>query len=228
MSKTIFITSFHVLISRNILSTAIIPILQWGGVRIVVLVPEYKKDYFEKHFAGSNIIIEGIPANQPSQRLFGLMFKRLFQMMLPTRSIRILQGYRIYLGKGRWYRLFYGLAQFLGRRLWVIRMARFLDFHLSPRGTFRAPLEHYRPDIVFSTDVQNENDVVLMHDARRRRIPIVGMVRSWDNLTVLGLIRFLPDRLLATSETMRAEAVRYNGMSPERITVAGIPHYDRY
>ena len=227
-SKTIFITSFHLLISRNILSTPIIRTLVANGVRVVIFVPDYKVAYFKQVFGGENIIIEGVRSNQQSTHISGLFFKRLFQMMLNTESIQILQGYRIHFGKQLWYESFFRLAQLLGRSKIVIGIFRFFDFYVSPKHLFRGLIRRYQPNLIFSTDVLNENDVALLQDARREGIDTVGMVRSWDNLSVLSLMRILPDHLLVWNERLLREAVQSNGMDPKGISLVGVPHYDRY
>lgn len=225
--KTIFITSFHLLISRNILSTPILTILS-QHVRVVVLVPDYKAEYFRKAFGGQNIIVEGVAANQASKRRSGLFFKRLFQMMLNTESIRILQGYRIHFGKTSWYESFFHLAQFFGKSLLIIRFSRFLDFHIAPKHLFRDVIQRYKPDLIFATDMLNENDVSLMQDARRAGIRTLGMIRSWDNLSVLSLMRIIPNHLMLWNERLKREAMTFNGVEEARISLVGIPHYDRY
>jgi len=82
--------------------------------------------------------------------------------------------------------------------------------------------------LVFAADVQNENDVRLLHEARDRGIETLAMVRSWDNLTAKGLLRVVPDRLVVHNDIMKGEALRHHGLSEKMIAVAGIPHYDRY
>ena len=59
-SKTIFITSFHVLVSRNILASPFFDLLKKDGWKIVVVMPEKKREYFEREFGGENVFIEGV------------------------------------------------------------------------------------------------------------------------------------------------------------------------
>src|SRR3989344_3584629 len=57
--KTLIITSFHPLISRNIIATPVIRLLR-SYFRIVIAVPNFKVSYFEKAFKDDEVIIEGI------------------------------------------------------------------------------------------------------------------------------------------------------------------------
>ena len=57
---TIFLTSFHPLISRNILMSGL-PAMLSKDRRVVVFVPAKKADYFRENFSGPNVIVEGVP-----------------------------------------------------------------------------------------------------------------------------------------------------------------------
>jgi len=228
-SRTIFITSFHPLISRNIISTDIPSALVDRGFQVVVLVPDFKADYFRKTFASAGIVIEGVLTGAAVRTKRVGLFKRLAEALPDTRRAEL--GRRLTLDGRRksfiYYYCLYYPAHFLGKSYFLMRVIRFLDYLISPRGRFFGLLKKYRPVLVFSTDVQNENDVSLMQDARRLGVMTVGMVRSWDNL-VLRAFRFVPPCLIVASELLRQQAVKLYGLNPNAITVSGVPHYDRY
>jgi CDP-glycerol glycerophosphotransferase (TagB/SpsB family) len=117
----------------------------------------------------------------------------------------------------------YFLANRVGRAL-----VRWLHAVLTPRGTFRALFERYRPSLVLATDMNNYFDMRLMQDAGSARVALVGMVRSWDNLTSKGLLRVLPNLLIVHNITEKEEAMRLHKVLESRIRVVGISHYDRY
>lgn len=239
--STLFITSFHPLISRNIIGTAVLPLLARGGMpgsredlslpgmEVVVLVPDYKVPYFAKTYAQPGVRFEGVPTGSSVRTKRVGMFKRLAEAMPNTRRaaigrVRTLSGEK----KSRlYYYLFYLPASLLGRSKLAMRFVRCADFWFSPRGRFSELLERYRPDLIFSTDVQNEHDVALMQDSRRAGIRVIAMVRSWDNLTTRAL-RIIPDRLIVHNDIIKEEAVLIYGVRPEVTGVVGIPHYDRY
>ncbi len=229
LKKTIFITSFHLLISRNIIDTDITRLLVAQQLRVVVIIPNYKKEYFERTFKGTGLLFEGVAVNEPSKTKLGLFFKRLARFMLPTKTVRLYEKYRMLtLKKSLWYRLFFWICQALGYLTFILPLIRFLDEKYSPHHFFNKLLDKYHPDLVVTTDILNENDVCLMQEAKNRKIPIVAVIRSWDNLTAHSIIRIIPDRLLVWSEILKREASFYGGMSKEKITVVGIPHFDRY
>ncbi|MDP3735440.1 MAG: CDP-glycerol glycerophosphotransferase family protein [bacterium] len=228
-AKTIVITSFHSLISRNILSTDILKLLLRDGARLVIVVPRHKTVYYEKNFGGPNVCIEGVDANQPTRYFFGLFFKRLSWNMLATETVAIRQTYQRVVNK-KWlqYYLFFLPARVLARSSLLVRFVRFLDYHLSPKNIFKKIFEHYAPDLIFATDIQNENDVALLQEAKKRSVPRAAMVRSWDNLSQWGMIRIVPLTLIVADEVSRQEAHALHYIPEKRIAVTGVPHYDRY
>lgn len=227
--KTIFISSFHPLISRNILSTDILPRLLKAGVRVVLPTPQYKKEYFETNFGAlPGLSVEGVEYNRPSGSFSGRLFKRVFHALLTVKNVEVYYRRKVLPQKGILYRFMFRGLNFLGRFRLVKGIARSIFFYFSPAGFFNELLDRERPDLVVVTDLHNENDVALMQDARRRSIPIIGMVRSWDHLTSKGLLKVVPDFICAPNEFVREDAVRFHGVSEEKIRVVGIPHYDRY
>jgi CDP-glycerol glycerophosphotransferase (TagB/SpsB family) len=54
------------------------------------------------------------------------------------------------------------------------------------------------------------------------------MVRSWDNVTSKTLLSHIPDYMVVNSERVKREVEYYGDVTPERIYVCGVPHYDRY
>lgn len=217
--KTVFVTSFHQLISRNILATPILDeLLSRGDLQMVLLVPINKRLFFEDNYKRKNLIIESISKDFTWRDAF---LRYLALAALNTRSLAIKRRTELR-GSGSYF------SEIIGNRPLFRRLIRKLDRWLAPRGRFAILLDHYEPELVFSTDVQNENDVRLMHEARDRGIPVLGMVRSWDNLTSKGIMRIFPDTLLVNNDLVKEEAIRHSGMPQEKIAVVGIPHYDFY
>ena len=226
--KTLFITSFHPHISRNILSTSVLDMLKaQNDLRLVIIVPDYKVEYFQDCFAGLNVLIEGVGVFKAARTFRGLLFKRLGMYVCPTDTVRLRRQFKFFSDRKLGTFVFAGIMGILGKRSVFRRMVRALDLRFSPKGFFDELLDRYRPDAIFSTDPQNDNDVSLMHDARMRRIPIIGMVRSWDNTTQRAF-RVFPDRMLVGSRALADECVAIHGFSPDRVVITGQPHYDRY
>ncbi|MFY9461879.1 MAG: hypothetical protein WAP51_01610, partial [Candidatus Sungiibacteriota bacterium] len=217
--RTIFISSFHQLISRNILGTPLLDfLLASGGIRIVLLVPLEKQDFFKKEFGRKDVFIEGVSRQLKKRDAF---LRYLSLSAVDTKAIEVIR-------RREFNRISSRLFRIIGGRRLGQNAIRLVDGLLTPRGRFAALLDRYRPDLILSTDVQNENDVRLMHEARSRNIPVVGMVRSWDNFTTKGPLRVLPKALVVPNEIVKQEAITLSFVPEERIVPVGIPHYDRY
>ncbi|MEK7554754.1 MAG: hypothetical protein AAB518_02100, partial [Patescibacteria group bacterium] len=223
--KTIFLTSFHPLISRNILMGEVFAMLAEAH-RIILLVPRYKAPYFEEHFSGPNVAVEAIDTKLTAHDLF---FRKLILSAAPTRDLSIKRRVEFYRDRKIFSYLVSVIpaALFRGKK-WYIRLLRALDRRTGNQTRFSPLFERYHPNAVVSTDVQNEIDVAFLRGAQVRGIRTVAMVRSWDNLTSKGIIRCVPGKLLVHNDILKGEAVRYSFIDPGIISVIGIPHYDRY
>jgi hypothetical protein len=93
-----------------------------------------------------------------------------------------------------------------------------------------AEIDRHRPDVVCVTplvDVGTSQPDIL-RAARRRGIPGVHCVASWDNLTNKGLIRGEPDLITVWNELQREEAVVLHRQPPERVVATGAQSYDHW
>lgn len=226
--KTIFITSFHAHISRNILGTDVLSLLKADkNLRTVILAPDYKIDYFRTHFGAENILIEGIPLYQASKSWNGLLFKRLSFFLFDSQTRRLKKRYKYYHDRKLFYFVVSMTLGYLSHFSRLCNLARFFDLKFSSKDFFFPLIEKYQPSLVFGTDIQNENDVALLQAARFRKIPTIGMFRSWDNPTQ-SLLRIFPDKLLVGSDEVKRETIKLQHYPEEKIVVTGNPHYDRY
>ena len=209
--------------------TPVLKMLTDAGVQVVILVPDYKEDYFKRAFGGENIIIEGVKSYIFSRSFLGLAFKRMSRPILNTHTSKIRCLQKLKSEKKYFYYYFFMLpAKILGRFAWFRRFFRWADFHLAPlKGYFFGLFDKYHPDLIVVTDVNNENDVALLQDSKRRGIKTACVVRSWDNLTNFYM-RAKPDKLIVSNELLKKQAIELQGFRSEDVGVVGIPHCDRY
>lgn len=227
MQKTIFITSFFGLIARNILATDVLKRLKSNkNLRIVILAPEEKGEFYRQEFGSDNVIIEGVKEYRRPflDKLFSVAFlnasdtatRRIHRLIERKRDKRYLSFvYHLFLSK-------------IAKSKVVRRFMRWLDYQITPKRFFDGYFKKYSPDLVFSTDLFEPHDIDVMREAKHREIATVGMVRSWDNVTSKGLNRITPDQLIVHTEKIKEEAVTYCDFHPSDILVVGIPHYDNY
>jgi CDP-glycerol glycerophosphotransferase (TagB/SpsB family) len=67
---------------------------------------------------------------------------------------------------------------------------------------------------------------LIAREAKRRNIKIIGMVRSWDNLSSHGLLRVVPDVLFLQNKFLFDMAVQYQDIKESICKIIGVPHYD--
>jgi len=86
--------------------------------------------------------------------------------------------------------------------------------------------EQYHPALVVSGDPLRPGDANLIAVARRRGVPSLGSVRSWDNLQ--KHLRTRPDALTVWNALNAREAVSIDRFRPGQVTQVGAPQLDRY
>lgn len=227
--KTIFISSFHPYTSRNILSTDAYRLLVANNaLRIVLFVHARKKDFIERTFGAPHVVVEGVTLDAPSKRTMTLIMKRVAKYCLNSHSVQIQRYMKWRLEKKYAYFFVAFPARMVSASRVLRRLMREVDYFFAKKNRYQEYFLRYKPDAVLITDILNERDVELAQNARFFSVPIIGMVRSWDNLTLHGLMRFLPQKLLVASSEIKRQAERLNDCSPDSVEIVGIPHYDKY
>lgn len=231
--KTLFITSFHPFVSKNILNTDVFRILKnQSDLNIVLLVSDIKKEFFEKNYASENVIVEGIDTARFSRSRANNFFSKMAFLFVYSHWIR--RKRRDYLN-ANWsvynflkFHIFMILTWLLSGHKIINRIFRFFDWHFSPNDFFKKQYDFYKPDVVFSADVYTDFDQAFIKEAKKRGILAIGMVRSWDNNFSKGLCRFLPDKLIVNNEIIKKETVNLHDFRPENIFIGGLPQFDNY
>lgn len=220
--KTVIVSCFHNLISRNILDTAVVPMLVQHGYRIVILVPPGKKEYMQSAFESQQVFVEEVVV--PKKRWEDLL--DLFSL-----SVASVRNHIIYDWKRDGYAWKYYTALsihvLLSRFFWVHRFVRFVGrIYLRP-AMFEQIFLRWEPDVVFATDVFDQRDRAFLSAARRAGVKRVAMVRSWDNPTSKGVLFEGADHILVQSEVIKEEMVALHKVPEHIISVVGFPHYDK-
>jgi hypothetical protein len=113
------------------------------------------------------------------------------------------------------------------RREWLRRL---YGMYRPGRESLQAAFDTVQPSlVVVSSPGHFWLDHFVLDEARRRRIPSVCVVLSWDNLYSRGPLCRRPDRLLVWSDEMRRQAIEIHQFPGERIEVVGplqFLHYD--
>lgn len=226
--KTIIIPLFDGFIARNILYTSVITELtKRGDTRVVIIPPKGKVELYAKQFEnGTTIFVEKGPFWEHDR--LEQITEKLFLHSIPTRFMRIRQV-DWYWNKGKY--VPYLLAttlRYLGHiRLWH-RFIRRIDLLLPVQPYIREILDRWQPDCIFAPTMIARDEIALMRLGKKRGAVVVGMVKSWDNLTSKAFLRCFPDRMIVHTEIVKREAIEIYGYPEKNIIVTGLPQYDAY
>lgn len=220
---TIFITLSDGEVSKNVLQSDIFPLLR-KDMRVVLLVPHSKLEFFCGKVGSENVLVEMIPKT-PHPRLEEALAD-IFLYSLHTDSIPVKIEHSFHSGGSQ-------IGRAVKYTLWVAgalypyRALVRLLYRFIPDTSLDALFVRYRPTAVFAANLTSVEDARFIKAARRHGVKSVGMPKGWDNLTLKTFLPVFPDRLLVQNALMRADAAHLD--YPEsRIEVVGFPKFDIY
>jgi hypothetical protein len=114
---------------------------------------------------------------------------------------------------------------FLHRSRRFRRALEWIDARAFSHPEYGSLIARYRPDAVLTT-YSFDPETALVREGKKRNIPTLAMVKSWDNLTSKTRISVEPDRLLVWSPSMKREAMRHHFVPEHKIAVVGAPGFD--
>lgn len=219
--KTILISSFHGSISRNILQTTIVPILNENNVRVVIVCYGGQKEYIQK-IVGERAVVISVDYKT-----------RHIDNIIQIISMGLVTNYNLFMrriwAEGQYTKVIFAqIIYTLGSKIPTLkRILRWFFRRSCDENKLDAVFAEYKPDVVFSTDVFDFTDSKMLTEASKRGIYTIGMVRSWDNPTTRGILLVHPKKIICWNEIIMDELVRINKFPTGDIFISGIPHHDR-
>ena len=226
--KTIFITIFEGIESKNILRTDIVPtILERHDVRLVLLTKNQERvRYHQKEFNDPRILYEVVPTI-PIKGL-DAFFRKLKFLLLRTETMAMRRHMRFREQGGIIVYAASSLFNFLFARAWIRRIVRFFDFLLVKNNAYAGLFDHYNPDVVVMAGLFDEQELHLLREAKHRGVQTVGFVNSWDRVTARCIFRLLPDWFVVFNEMAKREIMKHDEVPGKAIFVGGMPQFDQY
>lgn len=226
--KTIFITLSRGSIARNVFQTDVCKVLHESGARLVFFTPAWNNGEFKRSFSAPNVFFEPLPrANWGRLDTFLI---GLAKGLIYNRSTYLVDRFGIYSKQEA------NFTRYIFKRLffWPLSRLHFLrdilravDRALTLDRSLLPIFEKYKPDLVYSTNPSESDDAVVLKAAKHLGVPTAEMPKSWDNLSKLSF-RAKADKLLAWSEYVKNEAIKFQNYKPEDIRIVGIPQFDIY
>jgi hypothetical protein len=226
--KTILIPVYDGTITKNLLRTKFLSYLKAiPDTRIVLIPPLGKAALYEKEFGvPEKVIIDRTPAWKHDWAEFA--FEEIFKHSIPTFFMRVRQV-DWYLNQKKYIRYFgASLLRLLGKFFLWQQFLRAINLLQPIPPYIRELYERWSPDIVFAPTMIPRDEVALMRLARAHNKPVVGMAKSFDNLTSKAFLRIFPDYLIVPNATGVEEAVLLYRYPRERAIPTGICQYDQY
>jgi len=224
--KTVLVQLSHGMQARNFLYTSVLGTLIKSGVRIIVVAPEYKIDYYKRILPPEGLVFE--PMIPKHENWATMRLKNVAINLLWTETVHWWRETRWSDKKKTWHYWFEITTSFFGRFRVARSCVRWLFSKVVNTDEYGIYFQKYKIDAVLLTDIYAMPDVFMYYAAKRSGVPTAGFVRSWDNVTSKGTCLIKPDYLLVHNEQVKDEAISYIGIKPEVIYVTGLPHFDYY
>lgn len=238
--KTIFITITRSFLTRNILRSGTLEHLKRCGYRIIVFfqakeVPTYLKKEFEDDLVS-------LHAFTPVPHWFHRRINILKRYLIETHISKLVARFESHKQRTLSSGLITSLAPSLfarSARLAVIktlgrlpvarRLFRFLEKYVFLQRSAIANFyfDRYAPDVILSTSLISDFDILFLKEASRRGVPTISMPKGWDNVTK-EYYPFLPDWFAVPNEVSASCATTLQDMNPARVRAVGLPQFDWY
>ncbi|MBI1974275.1 MAG: CDP-glycerol glycerophosphotransferase family protein [Candidatus Zambryskibacteria bacterium] len=226
--KTVFITIFEGVESKNILRTGIVDKMLSNNpeLRVVLFVKnESRMDHYQKEFNHPRIVYEIAKPYEPNRlnRFFG---RRKFHFLQTDTTD--LRAKIIAQDRGRLYYYYTLLLHRILARSFFVKIFRFLDLVLVKDAYFDKYFEKYKPNLIFLANLFEDFEANFLRSAKKHAVFSIGLINSWDRVTARCILRILPDKFVVFNSVIKQEVVDANYVKPEDIFVSGLPQYDYY
>jgi len=226
--KTVFLFLRQGISNRNLLRTEFLKTLKANpDVRVVIISPIGDDPDFRSEFEAANVCVEKWPRTRVG--FWEKRLKNLKDYIWVSRGLT--QAIRLgrLAQRGRW-----GLAwrDAVGRLAKGIGISEDninkweMKVYKSTLGV-RQLYDNYHPDLVIFTRLFGSN-LQVIKEAKKRRIPVLCLVESWDNFICKGPLSIVPDSIAVWNEGMVVEASDLHGFPREKAHVVGVPQFDLY
>ncbi|MEK7076832.1 MAG: hypothetical protein AAB967_01225, partial [Patescibacteria group bacterium] len=225
--KTLFVNAPHNVEIKNFLRGDFYRLAKENpDIRLVVFVEPASREKLITALGHERCIFEPVPDHNLDSNVLKQTFRIIALASIPTESMWIRQSATYQNGGALISFVFKRFLWCLGHaRVWrsIVRAMEYYVFWDD--RVWKKYFDMYRPDAVFAPCLILEEDFVFLKHAKRRRIPTLGMVRSWDNFSTKLFLRVHPDELLVQNEIMKEEAIGWCDFPGERIHVVGFAQF---
>jgi hypothetical protein len=226
--KTVFLFLRQGISNRNLLRTDFLKTLKESSeLRIVILSPIGDESGFRAEFEAPNVCVEKWPRTRVG--FCEKRFKNLKDYVWVSRGLTQAIRVRRLAQRGRWGLAWRDTVGSVAKRAGITepRINRWeLAIYKSPVEVARL-YDRYHPDLVVFTRLFGTN-LHVIKEAKKRRIPVLCLVESWDNFICKGPLSVVPDSMAVWNRGMISEASELHDFPADKVEAVGVPQFDLY
>lgn len=199
------------------------PTLRWVFVSPLADAPG-----FSSEFRRAGAEVEAWPCPRPGfwERQLHALRQETWRARVDTATAAVFAE-RLRWSEPKRYRWHRPLARWLARTPGAGASLDFAYLRLVSDGRWARFFDQFRPEaVVLGSAGIKPQEAPAARAAWRRRLPLYGVVPSWDNLSAKGPLPVPCDRLAVWCESMQLEAAELFGYRPDQVDVTGPPNFD--
>lgn len=207
-------------------------LLKKQGHKIVILILcDTLPEYIKKEFADDNVELIAVP--HKNQTIGGIhrRFILFTHFLINNNTTRVYFSYsRYYINKSAAKIKLYLLGLKIISSIGFLKpLVRWIEkvFFPEKKKEIIAHFEKYKPDLVFSTSITAKLDNIFIKEARRQKVPVVSMTKSWDNAAKM-YYRAIPDYFIVQNDVIREELERLQHFPKDKTFAVGFSQFDWY
>ena len=118
----------------------------------------------------------------------------------------------------------------LAKYRWLSKMWFKAELVLNRVRAYDNLFDKYKPRLVVTASLGKHSldDPLLVRNARRRAIPTLCEVWSWDNLSMTGPVATRPDHIAVWNAMMFHDALGIQQFRGDQVSVVGVPQFGHY
>jgi hypothetical protein len=210
---------------RSMLVTGILPELRKMGCRIICLYP-YPDMSFLAGYKGLGIEFKKIDISRPSipEWLLLASVNGIFRNITPGQN---LIANRVNVSRKRKF-VQVTAGTFLRSKRFLKVLERFIERYRNSADV-KTFFNKTKLDLFLSgTPGWKYPELPYLREARKRKIPIICQILSWDNLTMSGPFFIKPDKLMLWNRHMKKLAIDHFEYKENDLYITGSPQFDAY
>lgn len=226
--KTVFLFLRQGISNRNLLRTDFLKTLKDNPeVRTVILSPIGDDPGFRQEFEAPNVCVEKWPRTKVG--FWEKRLKNLKDYIWVSRGLTQAIRVRRLAQRGKWGLMWRDALGSVAKHARITEQ-QINDWELAiyaSQASIAELYNRYQPDLVTFTRLFGTN-LHVIKEAKKRGIPVLCLVESWDNFICKGPLSIIPDRMAVWNHGMVKEANELHNFPEENVEVVGVPQFDLY